>query len=273
MTAKDKRNGNLDDFHGQNYRANAKHSNNCCDLDIDFKLIRNNWSNEDVQPFLEYLYSFSKGEDKAEWEKRIVNTQLKCIAVPSNVVTDVVKNIKKGNFLAFIDVFFEVWDNLTLVNILGKLICEIKDFNQFKMYLIKYAGKVDNWASCDCLKFKCKATKSEYLALSKQMLASQKPFERRIGLGILFKNVPMFVDEIFDALNSLSNETEYYVNMMGAWLLAECMIKTRDRAIQYFKNNHTNAFIINKAISKCRDSFRISTQDKQLLLEYKICKR
>ena len=30
-----------------------------------------------------------------------------------------------------------------------------------------------------------------------------------------------------------------------------------------------NKFTINKAISKCRDSFRVSEEDKNLLLKYK----
>lgn len=235
----------------------------------DFQLVREDWNEEDIKPFLRYLYSFSKCADKAEWEQRIVNTKLRCIAVPSNVVTDIVRTVKKGNFLAFIDLFIEVWDNLTLVNILGKLICEIKDFAVFKTYLLNYAERVDNWASCDCLKFKCKAPREEYIRLSNQMLSNTKPFVRRIGLGVLFSKVPAYIDEIFDALNSLQNETEYYVNMMGAWLLAECMIKMRDRTLEYFEHNSTNSFIINKAISKCRDSFRVSPQDKQYLLRYK----
>lgn len=235
----------------------------------DMILIRDIWAKADVNPFLNYLYPFSRGDDKAEWEKRIVNTSLKCIAVPSNVVLDIVKSIKKGNLLSFINVFMGVWDNLTLVNILGKLICEIKDFVMFKSYLLIYAAKVDNWSSCDCLKFKCKATKDEYVALSNQMLASSKPFVRRIGLGILFSNIPVFADEIFVELDLLQYEQDYYVNMMGAWLLAECMVKIRDKALSYFETNSTNSFVINKAISKCRDSYRVSAQDKQFLLRYK----
>ena len=228
------------------------------------------WTREDVEPFLQYLYSFSKGEEKACWEQRVVNTKIKCIAVPSNMVKEIVKNIKKGNFSQFIDVFFSVWDNLTLVNIIGKLICEIKSFDEFSRYLLKYAEKVDNWASCDCLKFKCnEKNKQKYLNLSKQMLNSSKPFERRIGLGVLFSNVVLFKEDIFRTLDNLYKEKEYYVNMMGAWLLAECMIKCRDDTLKYFENNSTNSFIINKGILKCRDSFRVSSADKELLLRFK----
>ena len=35
------------------------------------------------------------------------------------------------------------------------------------------------------------------------------------------------------------------------------------------ENNNLNKFVINKGISKCRDSFRISQEDKQWLLQFK----
>ena len=65
------------------------------------------------------------------------------------------------------------------------------------------------------------------------------------------------------------DENEYYVNMSAAWLLCECFIKQREATLKYFKNNTTNNFIINKAISKCRDSFRVSIEDKKLLVTFK----
>ena len=47
------------------------------------------------------------------------------------------------------------------------------------------------------------------------------------------------------------------------------MIYNRDKTLKYLEHNKLNKFTINKAISKCRDSFRISAQDKELLLKYK----
>ena len=42
----------------------------------------------------------------------------------------------------------------TVVN--GKLICSVKDFDVMKKYLDNYIKYVDNWASCDLLKFNIK---------------------------------------------------------------------------------------------------------------------
>ena len=57
--------------------------------------------------------------------------------------------------------------------------------------------------------------------------------------------------------------------MAGAWLLAECMTKYREETLTYYSSNKTNDFIINKSISKCKDSFRISKEDKHFLLNFK----
>ena len=67
----------------------------------------------------------------------------------------------------------------------------------------------------------------------------------------------------------MQNEQEYYVNMMASWCLQQCMVIDREKTINYFKNNKTNKFVINKAISKCRDSLRISKDDKEFLLQFK----
>jgi len=49
-------------------------------------LVLEQWQENDISNYHKYLLSFSKGEEKSMWEKRIVNTSLPCIAVPCQVV-------------------------------------------------------------------------------------------------------------------------------------------------------------------------------------------
>lgn len=60
--------------------------------------------------------------------------------------------------------------------------------------------------------------------------------------------------------------------MCIAWLVCELMIYNRDKTLKYLENHNLNTFTINKAISKCRDSYRVSKEDKEVLLKYKIKK-
>lgn len=233
-------------------------------------LIKDIWQEKDIKEFEKYLLLFSKGTEKGEWEKRIINTSLTCIAVPSEKVKEITKQISKGNFISFID--FWPWQNYTQSAIVGGLICKITDFNLLKNYLIIYANKVDNWANCDCLKFNINdKNKNLFFELGKEFIKSDKPFVKRIGLIIFFKMLSYeeYLDEIFKILNTFKNEKEYYVNMMLAWLVCECFVKYRNRTIGFLKTHNLNKFVINKAISKCRDSFRVTKEDKEFLLTYK----
>ena len=153
----------------------------------------------------------------------------------------------------------------------GNLISGIKDFEVMKRYLDVYSKRADNWSTCDLLKFNVKNNESEFFDLACEYSKSKLTFVRRIGMFILFKFIDNddYIDKIYDMLNRFEDEKEYYVNMMNAWLLCELFIKRRDRTIKFLKDNKLNTFTINKGISKCRDSFRVSNEDKDLLLEFR----
>ena len=115
------------------------------------ELIKQKWTNKDKEPFLEMLKSLSKGEEKGIWEQRIVNTKLPCLAIPSTKIDKISKQIFKGNYTSFLDLW--IWDNHSATLVFGKILNKIKDFNLLKTYLIQYSQKADNWSTIDCLKF------------------------------------------------------------------------------------------------------------------------
>lgn len=232
------------------------------------ELVKNRWTKEDGKEFIKYLESLKRAE-KVEWTKNIVNTNMEVLAIKSSEINLIVKQIKKGDFLSFLDLDLNNYHENTLIN--GNLIVSIKDFDVMRKYLDNYSKKVDNWASCDTLKFNVKGNEENFMNLSKEYIKSDLPFVRRIGMLILFKFIEndKYIDEVFDRLNQFEAETEYYVNMVNAWLICELFIKRRDKTIEFFEDNKLNNFTINKAISKCRDSFRVSKKDKDLLLKYR----
>lgn len=232
------------------------------------ELIKTNWTKEDGKEFIKYLESL-KREEKIDWTKNIVNTNMKVLAIKSPEINFIVKQIKKGNFLSFLDLNLNKYYENTIIN--GNLIASIKEFDLMKKYLDNYIQKVDNWASCDTLKFNVKNNEENFMELTKTYIKSEFPFVRRIGMLILFKFIDndKYIGEIYNILNKFQKETEYYVNMMNAWILCELFIKRRDKTLEFLANNKLNNFTINKAISKCRDSFRVSIEDKELLLQFK----
>lgn len=231
-------------------------------------LARTNWSFEDGCEFIKYLETFRR-DDRIEWTKNILNTKMNVLAIKSPEIAMIVKQIKKGNFLSFLDLELNDYYENTAIN--GNLITAIKDFNIMKKYLDIYSKKADNWSTCDLLKFNVKKNEEKFLALSKKYVKSSYPFVRRIGMYILFEFIDddRYIDEIYKMLNEFEEETEYYVNMMNAWLVCELFIKRKDKTIEFLKCNKLNAFTINKAISKCRDSFRVTKEDKESLLIFR----
>ena len=230
--------------------------------------IKSKWEANDITLLENYLESI-KNEEKIEWTRNIINTKMPVLAIKLEKLREIVKEMKKGEFYSFLDNM--PTSSFEILTISGYLISEIKDFKIQKNYIKKYALKCDNWSNCDTLSFKIKNNEGNYISLSKELVKSKKTFVRRVGVDILFSLVKKdnYSDEIFNILDSLSNEEEYYVNMAIAWLLCEMFIKQRKKTIEYLNHNNLNKFAINKAISKCRDSFRVSKTDKEMLLKYK----
>ena len=153
----------------------------------------------------------------------------------------------------------------------GGLLSKIKDFDIYKEYLLRYSKKIDNWALCDTLTFNVKGNEDKYISLVNELIKSELPFERRIGISIFFSFISYneYLDLIYKTVDKFYDEDNYYVQMMIAWLVCELMIKRRDETLKYLEHNNLNKFTVNKMISKCRDSFRVSDEDKEMLKIYR----
>ncbi|MDD4315535.1 MAG: DNA alkylation repair protein [Clostridia bacterium] len=232
-------------------------------------LFKQTWTKEDGDEFQQFLIGCGRPE-KTEWTKHIINTSMPVLAVLSPVIKDITKKIAKGNFISFLDLW--LWDYFENTSVNGGLIMKIKDFDMMKSYLLPFCQKADNWATCDLLNFSVDEKNQKKLwDLSLELAVSEKPFVRRVGVNIWFKYIKRigYLPEIFNLINGMRGETEYYVNMVVAWLIAECFAKNRDATLAFFKTNNLNSFTVNKSVSKCRDSFRVSKEDKELLLQFK----
>ena len=213
------------------------------------------------------LLEDSKNEDKIEFTKRVVNTKKPCLGILVPEQKRIVKSL--------IDVRKEVLDIMPnkyheALMIDAYLINTIKDYKEQIKYIEKLAKYVDTWSVTDSLKFRIKGNEEAYFQYAKELLQSKEPFKRRIGIRIFFQYIKTnYIKDIFVELDKLKDEEEYYVNMAISWLLCEAFIKNRDITLAYFKDNKLNSFAINKAISKCHDSFRVSKKDKELLKNFR----
>ena len=233
------------------------------------EFILDRWSERDGKSFQMFLDS-KKRTEKIEWTRKIINTKMPLLAIPTPELKKIAREIYKGDYLSFLDLSLNYYYENTIIN--GMLITKIKDFNLLKKYLNKYTKYVDNWASCDLLSFNIKGKEKEFFDLSMEYIKSSAPFTRRIGVIIWFNYISKkeYLKEIFDVIKTMKNEDEYYVNMALAWFIAECFIKQREMTLQLLDLGCLNRFTVNKAVQKCRDSYRVSKEDKEYLLRYKI---
>lgn len=237
------------------------------------ELVNLNWSKTDFKNFKNFLIDNKSSSEKIEWRSSIIKTNLEVLAIYQKDINKITSDIlKNSNYKSFLKNTNFIYYEETLIY--GKIISSFKDFNSFKKYLNELSLKIDNWATCDNLNFRnmYKFYKEDLFNLSLEYINNKLPFKRRIGLLILFEfiNDLQYEKEIFIILNGLVSEEEYYVNMAASWLLCELFVKSRVETLKYYKNNKTNKFIINKSISKCQDSFRVSVDDKRYLLNFKI---
>lgn len=232
-------------------------------------LIIDNWNNEEINSFDNYLYSLRR-EEKIDWTRNIVNTKMDLLAIILPDLKKMAKEIYKGNYISYLELMPHRYFESLITD--AFLISLIKDYKIQIKYINKLSKYIDSWSVTDTLKFSIKNNEDVYLDYAKELLKSKEPYTRRIGVRILFSfvNLNDYVDQIFSIIDTLKGEEEYYVNMAVAWLLCELMIKQRDKTIDYLKHHNLNKFTINKMISKCRDSYRVSNTDKEMLLKYRV---
>lgn len=181
-------------------------------------LVKDNWTKDDIKPFLDYLNQF-KREEKIDWTRNIINTNMKVLAILSKDIKSIIKEIGKGNFISFLDL--EIDDSYEFLLISGGLLSKIKDFDIYKEYLLRYSKKIDNWALCDTLTFNVKGNEDKYISLVNELIKSELPFERRIGISIFFSFISYneYLDLIYKTVDKFYDEDNYYVQMMIAWLV------------------------------------------------------
>ena len=126
-----------------------------------------------------------------------------------------------------------------------------------------------NWAVCDMFapKFRGAAFAD---ALLKQAKGGADEFERRFFYVYFMQNMGAISPEEFFEICVAESDERYYVQMGAAWAIAEMFIKQREITLAFLASKRAVKFIQNKAISKIRDSFRVSKAEKDALLKYKI---
>lgn len=142
-------------------------------------------------------------------------------------------------------------------------------------YIRRYVVRIDNWSLCDSFCAGLKQTKKQpelMWEFLQPYLRSDKEFDLRFGVVMLmdFYVTPEYIEELLRIFNGIRHEG-YYVKMAVAWALSVCLVKQWEKSFAYMGSpeNHLDEFTYAKTVQKCRESFRLTKEQKDMLAELK----
>lgn len=232
-------------------------------------------TSQEYKDYLEHLKSLrvEMSPENQLRHKRIINTNYELLHIKMATLRSLAKSIAKDGYGGIISYSNNTYYEDVMIH--GLIIGEINDKNKVFDLLNSYKDLIDCWALTDSITANMKAfkkgiTKNDFNKF-REYAKSDKEFVARLGLVLIFQYAltEEYLKDVLDLLRSIKNHA-YYVDMMVAWTLAEIVAKFEKIGIKELQNKYYTKFIQNKAISKCRDSFRVDDKTKELLVSYRI---
>lgn len=154
--------------------------------------------------------------------------------------------------------------------VIGYLKCDIEE----RMELLDaFVPVINNWAVCDCSCMTYKFMKKDaeiWFAYLLKHTESEREYEIRFAVVSMLAHfvTEPFVDRVLEVMNNLHHEG-YYVKMAAAWAVSVCFVKFPERTKLFLQDNEMDDFTQNKSIQKIRESYRVSREDKELIMNWK----
>jgi 3-methyladenine DNA glycosylase AlkD len=211
-------------------------------------------------------------ESYKEFNRKIIPTKQTTLGVRLPVLRRLAKQIVKQDPMAFVR--RDKQNVYEMIMLEGMVLSYLeRPFMELLPHIERFLDKVDNWAQVDSTICDFKSIRKEkeaVFSVVQQWLASDNEFVVRAALVVLLAH---YVERnnlktIFELSQSVAH-SGYYVLMGNAWLISVCMAKYPEETLRFFKNNTLDARTHNKAIQKCRESFRVSKENKAILVELK----
>ena len=229
------------------------------------------WNESNYKKYIELLFSLKDDKYKEFHKSLVLNSKYEMIGVRVPIMRNIAKEISKTNIIEFLKYVNSKYYEEVLIE--GLVISHIKDEELFYKYFKDYIKKIDNWAICDsfCNSIKIvRKYEDKYFNEVIKLSLSDNEFISRVGLVTILDH---FINKenlstIFNTLNSI-NSDKFYINMAEAWLVCEIYTKYSNETLEFIKNNNLNKFTQNKSISKIRDSYRVSKEEKEELIKYR----
>lgn len=146
-------------------------------------------------------------------------------------------------------------------------------FTEVIEILKEYVKEFDNWAIVDCTVGTLKIFKKnldEGLEFIEYCFNLNMTYSVRCAYVLLLSYYldEKYLDYIFSKIRS-EKSNDYHVKMAVAWLISYLYVKFPKVTLNLFDGS-LDKFTNNKAISKIRESFRVSEVDKEMIKQYRL---
>ncbi len=199
------------------------------------------------------------------FSKKIMAANKPLIGVRTPAIKAIAKKISKDNPTEYIaECKFGYYEDTLLY---GLVIATLPK-NDFFKYLPTYLAHCDSWAHIDVLVPEIKFAKKDKCELfdyvEKHIVTDEGFYLRFCIITLMDYFLPEKLNYILKTLEKIDGKG-YYNDMAIAWLLSVAFVKNRDETFEYLNYDKLSNFTHNKTISKIRDSFRVSAEDKELV--------
>ena len=132
-----------------------------------------------------------------------------------------------------------------------------------------FVPTIPNWAVCDAF---CTALKDarrhpdRTLSFLRPYLTAEEEFPVRFGVVMLLSHclTPALTDEVLELLCRVSHPG-YYAKMAVAWAFSAAYVRDREKTLLRLEKGLPDPWTHNKAIQKCRESRRVSPEERRYL--------
>ncbi|MDJ0623078.1 MAG: DNA alkylation repair protein [Desulfocapsaceae bacterium] len=210
--------------------------------------------------------------DYKKFNRKIIPTQQKILGVRLPVLRKIAKAIAEDQPEAFLKAEKQYIYELIMLE--GMVLSYIdRSFRDLLPYTEKFLKKVDNWAQIDSTVANFRnipKDRATVLEVVRKWLDSDLEFVVRAGLVVLLAHYveKKYLSTIFE-LSQMVKHPGHYVHMSNGWLISACKAKFPEETMVFFQNNCLPVKTHNLAIQKSRESKRVSTQYKKLLITLK----
>lgn len=214
---------------------------------------------QNYNDLLDEIFNISRMK-KSRLSGNILGTSDEYLGIPIPSLKKLAKKYKNLNLNEYkIDNIFELRLIYFLIGISNTI-----TFNEGIDFILKNKDEYIGWAVSDSTYQYISFDKNfnEIYPTLKSLLNDKNEYVRRLAYLICFKYLKNR-ENLSNIFRLFKNDDAYYVQMVESWLICELYIFYQEETFMFLKESNLDKIIVNKAISKIHDSYRVTKENKE----------